>query len=183
MKEGKKKDCNHYVPMTESFRALIEDQSMIKMMQMKTTAPAVDTEDQLSDLKDGTIYKNSDFFNSHPDAFTAMIYSDGVEIKNPLGAARGRYKIIQVFYTLGEVEKGQRSKIDRIQLLMVFRESLLKKYSLKKIFKPLIDDLKKLENGIQVNVPVSRTVKCGLLCYSADNLEAHTMGKHYTLNL
>ena len=183
VKEGKRKDVYHYVPMTESFRALLEDQSMIKMMKIQTSATGVDIEDQLSDLKQGTIYKNSEFFTSHPDAFAAMIYSDGVEIKNPLGAARGRYKIIQVFYTLAEIDKGQRSKIDRIQLLMVFRESLLKKYSMKKIFKPLIDDLKKLENGIQVDVPVSRIVRCGLLCYSADNLEAHTMGKHYTLSL
>ena len=176
VKEGKRKDVYHYVPMTESFKALLEDQSMIKMMKIQTSATGVDIEDQLSDLKEGTVYKNSEFFTSHPDAFTAMIYSDGVEIKNPLGAARGRYKIIQVFYTLAAIDKGQRSKIDRIQLLMVFRESLLKKYSMKKIFKPLIDDLKKLEKGIQVDVPVSRIVRCGLLCYSADNLEAHTMG-------
>ena len=178
VKEGKKKDSYHYVPMTESFRALIEDRSMMKMMSMKSES--VNNEDQLSDLKDGTVYKNNPFFSSHPDAFAAMIYSDGVEIKNPLGAARGRYKVIQVFYTLAEIDIAQRSQIDRIQLLMVFRESLLKKYSMKRIFKPLIDDLRKLEEGVRIDVPVTRIVRCGLLCYSSDNLEAHTMGKLYT---
>ena len=59
---------------------------------------------------------------------------------------------------------------------MVFREQLLKKYSLQKIFKPLVNDLMKLEQGIEINVPITRTVKCGLLCYSSDNLEAHVVG-------
>ena len=59
---------------------------------------------------------------------------------------------------------------------MVFREKLLKKHSLKLIMKPLIDDLIKLENGIVLSGSETRTVKCGVLCYSADNLEASLLG-------
>ena len=91
--------------------------------------------------------------------------------QNPLGAARGRYKVVQVFFTLCEVEKAQRSQIDRLTLCMVFREKLLKKYSLNTIYKSLVDDLKVLETGIQIYFPIPRTVKCGVLCYAADNLE------------
>ena len=35
---------------------------------------------------------------------------------NPLGAGRGHHKVIQIFYSLCEIPKNQRSKIDRIQL-------------------------------------------------------------------
>ena len=59
-----------------------------------------------------------------------MMYSDAVEIVNPLGAARGTYKIVQIFYTLCDIDKSQRAKIDRLQLAMIFREKLLKKHSL-----------------------------------------------------
>ena len=78
---------------------------------------------------------------------------------------------MQVFFTLCEVEKAQRSQIDRLTLCMVFREKLLKKYSLNTIYKSLVDDLKVLETGIQIYFPIPRTVKCGVLCYAADNLE------------
>ena len=59
---------------------------------------------------------------------------------------------------------------------MVFHEKLLKKHSLKLILKPLIDDLIKLENGIVFSGSETRAVKCGVLCYSADNLEASLLG-------
>ena len=59
---------------------------------------------------------------------------------------------------------------------MVFREKLLKRYSVKTIFKEMVSDLKKLELGVEVNYPMTRIVKCGIACYSADNLEASVMG-------
>ncbi len=40
-------------------------------------------------------------------------------------------------------------------------------------FKPLLDDLKRLEAGVQIG---GKTVKMGLICYSADNLEASIVG-------
>ena len=87
---------------------------------------------------------------TNKDAYSMILYSDGVEIKNPLGAARGVYKVVLVYYTLCEIKKSQRSQIDRLHLVMVFREKLLKKYSLKMIMKPLVRDLKSLEIGVQV---------------------------------
>ena len=66
--------------------------------------------------------------------------------------------------------------MDRLQLGMIFKEKLLKKYSYKVIFSKMVDDLKKLEEGIVINIPEPRTVKFGVCLYVADNLEAHLMG-------
>ena len=104
-----------------------------------------------------------------------MLYSDAVEMKNPLGASKGTYKIVFIYYTLCEITKSQRSKIDRIQLTMAFKEKLLKTYSLKTILKPLIDDLKALELGVEVKNPTG-TLKAGVACYISDNLEAAFIG-------
>ena len=106
-----------------------------------------------------------------------MVYSDAVELTNPLGSGRLKHKIVQVFWSLCDLPKLHRSQIDKIQLGLVFKEKLLKKYSISKVFKRLIEDLQTLEDsGILVEKPVERTVKAGLLVYSADNLEAHTIG-------
>ena len=50
------------------------------------------------------------------------------------------------------------------------KEKLTKKYSYAVIYRKLIEDLKKLEAGIEINTPEPRVVKAGLLLHSADNL-------------
>ena len=40
----------------------------------------------------------------------------------------------------------------------------------------MIKDLLVLETGVTVFYPVKRVVKCGVLVYAADNLEAHAVG-------
>ena len=59
---------------------------------------------------------------------------------------------------------------------MVFREKLLRKYSFKTIYGEFLKDLKKLEQGIVINSPITRRVKCGVLLYASDNLEASVVG-------
>ena len=59
---------------------------------------------------------------------------------------------------------------------MVFKDRLVKKYGYKVIYRTLIEDLKKLEVGITIKYPIPRLVQLGVLAYSADNLEAHSLG-------
>ena len=169
---GKKKDVYHYIPIVETFRNLIQDTSFLKMKELYKPS----SNNALIDLKDGSHFKNNLFFQQNNGAYALIVYSDAVEVKNPLGSAKGSYKIVQIFYSLCEVVKNQRSKIDRLQLVMVFREKLLKKYSLHTILKPFVDDLLKLESGVEVQIPMPKIIKCGILCYVADNLEASTIG-------
>ena len=172
--KGKKKEVYHYVSIVDTFRNLIQDPSFLKMVELNQLNTK--TTNAISDLKDGSCYANNKFFQQNQGAYAGILYSDAVEIKNPLGSAKGSYKIVQIFYSLCEVDKSQRSKIDRFQLVMVFREKLLKKYSLQKLLKPLIDDIHQLEAGIEIYSPSTRIAKFGILCYVADNLEACSIG-------
>jgi hypothetical protein len=43
-----------------------------------------------------------------------------------MGAAKGKHKINQVVYTLAQIPKEQRSKIERIQLALVYKDRLVK---------------------------------------------------------
>ena len=116
---GARKDVFHYIPIIRSFKALVQDESFINMMAVNKQ---ISSENKIVDLKDGSVFKNDNYFLSNPEAYSALLYSDAVELKNPLGAARGVYKIVQVFYTLADITKSQCSQIDRLQLIMVFRE-------------------------------------------------------------
>ena len=100
VKLGKPKECFHYVPIVKAFRNLIEDETMIKLLEArKHTSDRLES-DVLRDIKDGTVYQGVPFFQVNPSAYVGILYSDAVEIVNPLGASRGKHKIIQLFWTL-----------------------------------------------------------------------------------
>ena len=175
VEKGQKKDVIHYVPMEAAMKNLLEDKSVRRMFQAEENKEPTDP-GKITDIKDGSLLKTNKYFQDNPDALAFLFYSDGVELKNPLGAARGTYKVVQVFFTLVNIPKNQRSQVDRLQLGMIFKEKLLKKYSFEVIYKHLVKDLVKLERGILINIPEPKVVKFGLLLYAADNLEAHQLG-------
>ena len=167
-----RKDVIHYVSVVDSLRNLLQDSTFVAL-EANNVVP---DSDSLRDVKDGDLFKYNTFFRDNPGAYSMLMYSDAIELVNPLGAGRGRHKVIQIFYSLGEIPLHLRSKIDRIQLVAVFKEKLLKKYGFKIIYQRLIADLLKLEEGIEIQYPVNRVVKCGLLMHPCDNLEAHSVG-------
>ena len=80
-------------------------------------------------------------------------------------------KVIQIFFTLGEIPKHQRSKIDRLHLVAVVQEKVIKHFRYSRVYEEIVNDLKILEQGVNVYHPVEWRIRCGLLLNSADNLE------------
>ena len=174
VKMGHSKDCFHYIPIKESLKALLEDKTYTKVME---NSKNYKKKAEYEDLKDGSVFKENKFFCDNPDAVTLLLYSDAVELTNPLGSGRLKHKIVQVFWSVCDIPRHHRSQIDKLQLGLVFREKLLKKYTLSQIFKQLVRDLMDLEeSGILIKNPVEKMIKAGVIAYAADNLEAHTIG-------
>jgi len=165
VRRGEAKDVIHYIPVTRSATILLEDVTLNTVFEEERNKDKVDR-NVISDFVDGDAFKKNKFFKNNPGAYAAHFYSDSVEISNPLGAAKGKHKINQVFYTIAQIPKEQRSKIDRIQLCMVFKDKLIKQYGYDVIFKTLVEDLKKLEEGIVINYPVEQ----GSLFYTETEL-------------
>ena len=86
------------------------------------------------------------------------------------------FQVIQIFLSFAEIPKNQRSKIDRILLVAVVKEKVVKRFGFKKVYNRIVEDLLKLESGVTIHKPVRRLVKGGLLLHPADNLEAHSVG-------
>ena len=166
--ENAPKAVLHYIPIIETFKNLVEDKTFNSMMEKNVNTGS---DSCLNDLKDGELYRSNPFFIENPGAYTMLLYSDAIELVNPLGAGRGKHKVIQIFFTLAEIPKHERSKIDNIQLVAVFKEKLIKQFGFRKIYERLVKDLHLLESGAAVSYPVQRTVQCGVLIHPADNLE------------
>ena len=166
VKEGRPKDSFHYIPILESLKILVEDETF-----QRNLTPHEDGSELLRDVKDGFVYRNSEFFTQNPEALCLLLYSDAVEVTNPLSFGKGKHKIVQLYWQVADIARFQRSNVNRIQLGLVFKEKLLRKYSFSQIASNFIGDLLVLEQeGVEVETPFKRSVKAGVLLYSGDNL-------------
>ena len=129
------------------------------------------TDGMLRGVRDGSAYAENIFFQENKDAFTIELYSDAVELSNPLGASKGKHKIVNVYFSLSELSKGINSKTENKFLVLSVKNIHLKTFR-QEIYKPLLEDLKKLEAGISVN---GQVIKAGLVAHLGDNLEAHVV--------
>jgi len=162
LKLGDDKKCTfQYISIVDTISTIVQD-------------PGFNLENSSEDgllhgMKDGTAYAENKYFQENKDALTIEIYSDAVELANPLGASRDKHKLVNVYFTLAELPKAIRSKTENKFLLLSVRNIHLKTYR-QEIYKPLLEDLKKLEKGVMVN---GKIIKAGLLAHLGDNLEAH----------
>jgi hypothetical protein len=159
-----KKATFHYIPVINTLNAIITDPTFT---QTKATAG-----DLIQDIKDGSAWQDNEYFQNNPDAYTGVLYSDAVEICNPLGAAKGKHKIVNVYLTLVEIPKHLRSKVENWFLVLTVNERDLKA-NREAVYKPLLDDLKRLEQGLQVG---EKFLQMGIVAHLGDNLESHTVG-------
>ena len=174
MKRGEKKESLMYIPIAQTFKTMMEDKTVMNLLVHEQNKPRTAL---LQDIKDGENFKQMEYFKINPEAKLGLLYSDAIEVANPLGAARGRNKLVEMFFTLGDFPKAYRSKVDRINLVLVVKEKVLKKYGYAKCYKPLIDDLINIErNGVLISKPFPRLVKMGVFLHIGDNLEQHSLG-------
>ncbi len=130
--------------------------------------------DVLSDISDGQIFKNNDFFAQNPSCVKLILYQDAFEVVNPLGSAKTRHKVLAVYASVANLPLHVRSDTDHMSLVLLCREKDFKAFGHAKVFSELLTDLKELEeNGI---VGSSETVKGTLYCIAGDNLGSHCIG-------
>ena len=81
---GQAKDVLHYIPLDVALKNLLEDRSLVKLFEEEEKMPPKDAT-KITDILDGSLYKSNPFFKENKDALCLLFYSDGVELKNPLG--------------------------------------------------------------------------------------------------
>jgi hypothetical protein len=151
-----------YVPITELVKAIVSDPGFLP-------ATPSQRDDVIHDVKDGSAWHSNPYFQENKNAFSLLLYSDELEICNPLGPAKGKQKILNIYMTLAEIPKHQRSKVENFFLVLTIRSKDFKG-NREKVYKPFVDDLLKLEVGIPFRDGI---LQAGVLAHLGDNLEAH----------
>ena len=159
----------HYVPILETLKVMWKDGSVqTHIVQASSVAQTY------NDVHDGKVYKQNAFYKDNPNALQILLFQDSFEVVNPLGSARGKHKILAVYYTLGNIDARCRSVIDPMQLVLLCKEKSIKYFGQEAVFSRLVQDIKFLEEkGICVNQEV---VKGTILAIVGDNLGSHFIG-------
>jgi len=114
------------------------------------------------------------------------LYTDELEICNPIGSKKIVHKVSAFYFLLGNIETKYWSTLSNIHRLLLTKYSNVKKYGLAKILQPALDDFHKLEDvGITVSVADNKFTVHGsvvtlssdkVVTLSSDNLSAHMVG-------
>lgn len=102
---------------------------------------------EISNFESTLTYKNSEFFQSHPEAFKLILYHDDIEVANPLGSRAGVHKLTMFYISVHGHTSG---KLNDIHLLVVCHASDIKTYGYSSILRPFIDDLIRLNAGVLI---------------------------------
>ena len=87
------------------------------------------------------------------------------------------HKIVFIYFSLANLDVKYRSTYQSIFLLSMFYHDLLEVYDYNTILSPIVQELKKLEVGVEMNIcGTQESIKGTLTAVIADNLAAHQVG-------
>ena len=131
------------------------------------------------DFSDGNVLKNNNFFMVNVNGLKMILYQDSFEVCNPIGASKGKFKIVAVYLLLGNLLPHLRSKVRNVQLVLLCLEKYISKYGWEIILKKVINDLNVLAtDGIELDC-TDGTVKYRgtLVLMLGDSLGSHQIGR------
>jgi hypothetical protein len=167
---GTKMDTVQYVPILHTLSLILSQQEIFNFIH----CPPQNSTGCIKSFKDGTRYKQSDFFERHPNALQLLLYNDDIEVANPLGAKASVHKLSMYYFTLANMPSYMNSQLKHIHLAACALSADVARYGHSKILKPLLDDIKLLEKGVEFNLPHGTyTVYGTVVCLVADNLAAN----------
>ncbi len=79
-----------------------------------------------------------------------ILYTDEIEICNPLGSQASVNKLLMVYYTLGNVDPKFRSKLAAVRLLAIAKANDIDECGVDVVLQKIDEDLQLLYNGVKI---------------------------------
>ncbi|CAN7941021.1 unnamed protein product, partial [Ixodes pacificus] len=128
-----------YVPITSVLRNLMLSQSFCD--HLDNDVSTVHSSPLLRTFRDGLVYKERlSTLLQDGCQFTLflVLYSDEVEIVNPLGSKRGVHKLLVVYFSLLNINARYRSQLRTIHVAIIVRYKLVVDHGIDAILEPLL---------------------------------------------
>ena len=151
-----------YIPLLQSLQQLLSHEDVSEHLKIQNT------QDQI--LASFQEYRTAGL------RIALNLYVDDFEICNPLGTSRKKHKLCAVYWVLGNLPPGSTSRLTSIYLALLCKSDDLKVYGYDKVFEPLLQELKTLEQHSVFLSQLGQFVKGSVQCVIYDNLGAHGIG-------
>lgn len=172
-KAVKVNDTFVYIPIKETLQLIFRNSKTRDLLRDDDSHRTTYLK-EYSSFKSGETYISNTFLNNYPDAVRISIYQDEIELGNALSSRAGKNKISNFCFKIQNFPEKWNSSPKAIFPLIYALASTTKKIGLNRIMKPLIEDLKELEQGVEIyygsekfHLRVILTMFCG------DTLAAH----------
>ena len=145
---GIKNRSFYYISLVKSLEQLLSNSRIFDMI--RTTPQSCHKDGFLYDIVDGSLFKSHPLFSVKPSALQIILYTDEIEICNPLGSHASVNKLLMVYYTLGNINPKFRSKLAAIRLLAIAKADDIDKCGVDFVLQRIDEDLKLLYNGVTI---------------------------------
>ncbi|XP_034057976.1 uncharacterized protein LOC117536966 isoform X2 [Gymnodraco acuticeps] len=164
----------YYIPLINSLQQLLSNSRIFDMIN---TAPQSCNKDGfLYDIVDGSLFKSHPLFSIKPTALQLILYTDEIEICNPLGSHASVNKLLMVYYTLGNIDPKFRSKLAAIRLLAIAKANDIDQCGVDVVLERIDKDLKLLYNGVKIQTQNGEMDLFGaLISLCGDTLAQHEL--------
>ncbi|KAL1480834.1 hypothetical protein MTO96_034651 [Rhipicephalus appendiculatus] len=140
-----------------------------------TDIPTAKPQDVLCDFTDGDAFSRYDHLtrDSSNNTIFLLLYTDELELVNPLSGATGRHKILAVYFSVLNLHPRHRSKLSSIHLLLVVEYRVVLRHGMEKVLQPLLQDLNLIQqNGVYA---ANRHFHVAVVAFIGDNLSMHRL--------
>lgn len=173
-------DLAYYVPIRGVLSNMLKsDEVAGQVLRQHDDVQSAHGSRVLRDITDGDFVREQHLISDGTlNTLLVLLYTDELEIVNPLGAAAGQHKILCVYFVLLNLHPRYRSRLSSVQLVLLVKFSHVKRYGIGKVLQPLLDDLTALktegvkfvfeDREIRINVTVCAVV--------GDNLSLNRLG-------
>lgn len=161
----------YYVPLIESLKQLLTN---VRIFTMLNTAPQRNREGYFYNFTDGSLFTSHPLFSQRPNALQIILYTDEIEICNPLGSHASANKLVMFYYTLGNIDPKFRSKLAAVRLLAIAKANDISQWGVDVVLKRILQDLTLLYNGVRIETSAGETELFGaVIAVCGDTLAQH----------
>jgi hypothetical protein len=132
---------------------------------------------EFSYFENGSAFNENTLFKLDRTAIQFHLYLDDASITADKGNRSKKNKLMFIYFALGNLGNRYRSTFKSINLLSIIRTETVTRFGLNVLLRPIVDDLKKLEEGVLMTIRGKQvTVRGTLAAVIADNLGSHQIG-------
>lgn len=166
-------DTFSYIPIIKTLMLIVSNKHLLNLINNEHKCNRVTN--AYSSFINTHNFKNHELFSNFPNTIRLNLYYDDIEVANALGSKRGKHKLGIFYFTVQNFPIRFNTDLKNIFILQICYSWDIKKFGFNRILQPFVNDMKRLERGIEISLPNGDpfVLRAVLISLSGDTLAIH----------